>query len=105
MAKRDMPTKPNEPEKLIVLMSNEPEKLIEVTPFVKTVNTKKTVTLFNCKMLNIREEPNKKAKVLATVKTGVRLFVKPVDNEWFKIININGKLHDGYVLKQFTKEM
>ena len=58
--------------------------------------------VFGCKQLNVRENPNKDAKIVCVVPEGKALTFEPSDDDFYKVnFDLNGKLYTGYCMKKF----
>lgn len=55
-----------------------------------------------CKQLNVRENPNKDAKIVCVIPEGKELTFEPSDNDFYKVnFELNEKLYTGYCMKKF----
>lgn len=72
------------------------EPAVEEVP----VSTGKVV---NCDMLNVREKPNRTAKILETINKGtsVDVFETESTNDWYKVSTAEGFV--GYCMKEYIK--
>ena len=58
--------------------------------------------VMGCKQLNVRENPNKDAKVVCVIPEGKELTFEPSDNDFYKVnFDLNEKLYTGYCMKKF----
>lgn len=57
----------------------------------------------NCEMLNVREKPNRTAKVLEVINKGssVDVFTTESTNDWYKVGTAEGFI--GYCMKEYIK--
>jgi len=104
MAQRHMPTKkfgskPTTEEDL-------PKK--EVVPKGNPIR----LQVANCKFLNLRTNPNKKAMILSTLSAGTTVVVDEVlDDDWFHISGFGTETEKdknskpGYIRSEFTEEV
>lgn len=82
------------PEQVEEIEATEPEE--EVVPVRKAV-------FVDCGYLNVREAPNKNAKVLCTAKFGDKLEIRgKAPNGWHAVTTAKAK--KGFVMSKFVKE-
>lgn len=61
-----------------------------------------TGVVAGCKQLNVRENPNKDAKVVCVIPEGKELTFKPADNDFYKVyFELNETLYTGYCMQKF----
>jgi hypothetical protein len=84
-----------------------PKKFVEpvVEPAELEEEVSKNVAVFGCKVLNVRESPNEKSKVLFTIPFDTRLVVEKASDKWLHVIAVDGRPKKGFILREFTKEI
>ena len=58
----------------------------------------------NCKLLNVREKPDKESNSLCVIKEGdeVQIKMSESSDNWYKVVTVTGI--EGYCMKQYMKK-
>jgi hypothetical protein len=97
MARRKMPARDKED---IVIE----EPLIELEPVEDAKNSPIKLVISNCKVLNVRKEPNRESKILFQIPQGGTVIVDELVDDWMHICEYLDKQVSGYILAQYAFE-
>lgn len=61
----------------------------------------------NCELLNFREAPTLKSKIIAELSAGTEVFInKQINPTWSQVtVKLSGNKVDGYVMTKFLEEV
>ena len=92
--KKEKYTAEVEETKVVEEVVEETETVIEPLPMLSGV-------VANCNMLNIRDDHNKSAAVVAVVSVGTELMIEPVDfGDWYSVCLASGVR--GFCMKSYV---